>query len=81
MKRFSLFLLLYFLLIRIANAQYLTGPNGVKYFFWKSDGGKQRARVGDLVYMDMIGKTDKDSIVMSANKYVVVEATGQRASL
>ncbi len=50
----------------IAEAQYLTGPNGVKYFFWRSNNHPQRARIGDLVFMDFVGKTDRDSTVMSS---------------
>ena len=49
-----------------AKAQYLTGPNGVKYFFWRSFAHSQRANVGDLVFVEMVCKTEKDSVIMSS---------------
>jgi FKBP-type peptidyl-prolyl cis-trans isomerase FkpA len=65
MFRFLFLLCLSFTVIG-GNAQYLTGPNGVQYFFWKSDGGRDRAAIGDMVLMDMVGKTDRDSVVISS---------------
>jgi FKBP-type peptidyl-prolyl cis-trans isomerase FkpA len=67
MNRFKLFLLLSFLFLGgVANSQYLTGPNGVKYFFWRTNGRPQRANVGDLVFVEMTGKTEKDSVIISS---------------
>jgi peptidylprolyl isomerase len=67
MNRYK-FLLLSFLLFigGFANAQYLTGPNGVKYFFWRQFGTAQRANIGDLVFVELVGKTEKDSVIMSS---------------
>jgi len=47
-------------------AQYVSGPNGVKYFFWRNFNRPLHAKVGDVVFIDMIGKTDRDSIVISS---------------
>ena len=67
MIRSKIFLLLILSLISFAaEAQYLTGPNGVKYFYWRQSINKQTANIGDLVFMELVGKTDKDSIVMSS---------------
>ncbi len=67
MNRYVLFLILLFTFTgEIANAQYLTGAHGVKYFYWSTKGHPQRARVGDLVFITVVGKTDKDSVVMSS---------------
>jgi FKBP-type peptidyl-prolyl cis-trans isomerase FkpA len=47
-------------------AQYLTGPNGVKYFFWRSFGATQRAQIGDLVFVNMVAKSSDDSVILSS---------------
>jgi len=60
---------LFFLLLMlgsIAHGQYLTGDNGVKYFYWRENKQPLHARVGDLVFVHMVGKTDKDSAVISS---------------
>ncbi len=67
MNRLKIFFILSFtLLTGFAKAQYLTGPNGVKYFFWRTYNRPQHANIGDLVFVEMMGKTDKDSLVMSS---------------
>ncbi len=66
LRSLLLFFLIFFLFGSEANAQYLTGPNGVHYFFWKSGGPAQRAEIGDLVFMDVVGKTETDSIILSS---------------
>ncbi len=67
MRRSKLFLLLFLIFTGgLVNSQYLTGPNGVKYFFWRSFGTMQRAQVGDLVFVDIVGRTEKDSVIMSS---------------
>ncbi len=64
-RKFVLFTLLLFTALGLS-AQYKTGPNGVKYFFWRTYNNPQHAVPGDLVFVHMIAKSEKDSTFLSS---------------
>jgi FKBP-type peptidyl-prolyl cis-trans isomerase FkpA len=67
MHRNKILLFLFVALSSVSlKAQYLTGPNGVKYFFWRTYGETQRAKIGDLVFIDMVAKSSEDSVILSS---------------
>lgn len=66
MKRLLLFLVIIVSGFNAAEAQYMTGKNGIKYFYWRSHPGKKKATVGDMVYVHIYGKTENDSILFNS---------------